>query len=451
VAEPRTGDRIGDFTVGSRIGGGGNADVFEAAGGHCTVALKVLRTRRVESEPYQRFRREIDVLRSIGAQPGVLPLLDFHLPDSLEKGERTWLAMPIAERIDDALREEELTTIVSAVAAIARTLAALQRDHGLAHRDLKPQNLYRYDGEFVVGDFGLVALPDAQALTAPGRLVGPANFVAWEMMAKALDVDPAPADVYSLAKTLWVLAAGSAWPPPGHQPAGTNQGVGAYRPHARASELDELIDRATRLEPSRRPTMDGVATDLAAWLQTPPGTPEMTELLTVAAELRRRAMPHIEASDASEEESRAVYALSERIHDGLATVTEAIRNAFPQVGDPNTSYLVQMLQSGESGGFGQPAVRIRYLAGAGVHEYAEISAHRLEYGVLLEHIDDGTVRVVAGISLTQDGVFGEENWIGERRNATVESLASERIADDAVAELAKGLPAWLRRFNDRIE
>jgi len=206
VPEPRIGDRLGPFTIGPWIGRGGNADVFEASDGRRAVALKVLRTRRVESEPYQRFRREIDVLRSLGRQPGVLPLIEFHLPESLAKGERAWLAMPIAERVDDALREGDLTTIVSAIASIARTLAKLKRDHGLAHRDLKPQNLYRYDDEFVVGDFGLVALPDAEALTAPGRLVGPANFVAWEMMAKAFDVDPAPADVYSLAKTFWALA-----------------------------------------------------------------------------------------------------------------------------------------------------------------------------------------------------------------------------------------------------
>ena len=425
--------------------------MFEASDAHRAVALKVLRTRRVESEPYQRFRREIDVLRSIGRQPGVLPLIDFHLPESLERGERAWLAMPIAERLDNALREEGLATIVSAIASIAGTLAKLKRDHGLAHRDLKPQNLYRYDDEFVVGDFGLVALPDTEALTAPGHLVGPANFVAWEMMAKALHVDPAPADVYSLAKTLWVLATSSVWPPPGHQPAGTNQGVGAYRPHARASELDELIDRATRVDPLRRPTMEALATDLASWLEAPRGTPEMNELLTVAAELRQRAMPHIEAANASDEESRAVYVLSERIHNGLASITEAIRNAFPQVGDPNTSYLAQMLQSDESGGFGQPTVVVRHLAGASVREYASIDAHRLEYGVLLEHFDDSTIRVQAGISLTQDGVFGEEKWLGDRRAATVESLASERSADDAVAELTEKLPAWLRRFNDRIQ
>jgi serine/threonine protein kinase len=123
--------------------------------------------------------------------------------------------------------EADLPAIVAAVASIADTLATLRREHGLTHRDIKPQNLYRHDGTFVVGDFGLVAVPDAEALTAPGKLVGPANFVAWEMMAKEPGVNPAPADVYSLAKTLWVLAAGANWPPPGHQPAGDNHGVGA--------------------------------------------------------------------------------------------------------------------------------------------------------------------------------------------------------------------------------
>jgi serine/threonine protein kinase len=182
MPDARVGDRFGAFELVRRIGGGGNADVFEATDGQRTVAVKILRNRRVDSEPYARFRREIKVLRTLGEWPGVLPLIDADLPDSLARGQRAWLAMPIARRIDEALRDAELSVIVAAIGSIADALAALQKTSGLVHRDLKPENLYEYEGRFVVGDFGLVSLPDTERLTAPGKVVGPANFVAYELM-----------------------------------------------------------------------------------------------------------------------------------------------------------------------------------------------------------------------------------------------------------------------------
>ena len=102
-----------------------------------------------------------------------------------------------------------------------------------------------------------------------------------------------------------------------------------------------------------------------------------------------------------------------------ASLTDTIRDVFPQVGDPNSGYLVQLLQSDHSSGFGQRAARIRHLAGASVFEYADISAHRLQFGVLLEHFTDGSVRVASGISLTQDGVFGEEKFRRKRQGCVM--------------------------------
>ena len=43
--------------------------------GEREVALKVLKTKRADSEPYLRFRNEIGVLRRFEEDPGVLPIL----------------------------------------------------------------------------------------------------------------------------------------------------------------------------------------------------------------------------------------------------------------------------------------------------------------------------------------------------------------------------------------
>lgn len=94
----------------------------------------------------------------------------------------------------------------------------------------------------------------------------PAHYTAYEMILNPATADPHPADVYSLGKTLWVLATGQAFPPEGHQPAGTRGfGIDDFRPHPHAASLDQQVDLMTRLHSDERPTKDQVARDLGAW------------------------------------------------------------------------------------------------------------------------------------------------------------------------------------------
>lgn len=158
---------VGPWTLGDRLGRGGNASVWRATrpGSAAVVALKLINTTKVEREPYQRFVREIEFLRDHQDIPGLLPLLGAHLPDQPDKTNQPWLAMPIATPIATALEGRPLADVVGAIAAIAYTLAQLQRDFGIAHRDIKPGNLYELDGKWLIGDFGLIAVPDAKSFT----------------------------------------------------------------------------------------------------------------------------------------------------------------------------------------------------------------------------------------------------------------------------------------------
>ncbi len=100
-----TARRIGisePLTLVRKLGVGGNATVWEATHPRRgRAAVKVLNRRR-RGEPYQRFVREVETLRSLGEYDGVLPLLDAHLPARPASREMAWLAMPIATPIDDA-------------------------------------------------------------------------------------------------------------------------------------------------------------------------------------------------------------------------------------------------------------------------------------------------------------------------------------------------------------
>src|SRR5207245_8454163 len=172
------GQRLGSWKLLKIIGGGGNATVWEAGGDDGAIAaVKVLVRTDPSSEAYRRFRDEIAALRTLGEIPGVLPLLDAHLPAAPSEAHPAWLAMPKAESLRSALGDAPLLrTVVGAVTSIGRTLARLAEER-MFHRDIKPANLYRLGGEWVIGDFGLVEYPDKEALTATDRRFGPIYFV----------------------------------------------------------------------------------------------------------------------------------------------------------------------------------------------------------------------------------------------------------------------------------
>lgn len=205
MVEPR---RFGPFMVVGQIATTAHSRVWEATdsdGQH--VAVKELKAHRIDAEPYRRFRDEV-AFHTAGPHPGVLPVLDAHVPATASREDPAWLAMPIAETVAMALGTgPTLDEVVDAVRAYAVTLARLA-ETGVHHRDLKPDNLFRHEAQWVVGDFGLVTWPGKQALTEPGQKLGPAHFVAPEMVQNPASADPGPADAWSLAKVLWVLASG---------------------------------------------------------------------------------------------------------------------------------------------------------------------------------------------------------------------------------------------------
>jgi serine/threonine protein kinase len=202
------GQRYGDWvTVGDRrLGGGGNGEVWRVETGEGrTGAIKILSTRQRRDGRYRldRFRDEISFLITHPRLPGILPLLDSNICDNLD--DPSWYVMPVAIPIREALGSDpEPEMVIRAAAAIATTLASLA-DEGVAHRDIKPDNLFELDGRWVIGDFGLVTYPEKNPRTEHGRKLGPTDYMAPEMRQDADLADPGPADVWALAKTIWVL------------------------------------------------------------------------------------------------------------------------------------------------------------------------------------------------------------------------------------------------------
>lgn len=306
-----TPERIGPWEILEPLGGGGNADVHLARDGEREVALKVLKTRNVESEPYARFRNEIDVLLRFQDDPGILPIVDASLPERPSKDDRAWIAMPRATLIREALEDATLREKVEAIATIAATLARLA-EHGVAHRDLKPDNLYRYEDRWAVGDFGLARIPEETERRLTGSRLGPFGYMPDEFFADAMNADPFRADVFQLGKCLLVLASGLTDPPQGHIPAGSSGALSRYVADVQVAALDQIIDRCSRRDPDTRPTMVELVRELETWLsyEAPAGDPDLSAVITRFRETHRTAL---EAQDVRQEWARRFDEITRRI------------------------------------------------------------------------------------------------------------------------------------------
>ncbi len=216
-----------------------------------------------------RFRNEIDFLLRAGGRRGVLPMLDHALPD--DPSQPSWYVMPLAVPLVQALGwSPDLPGVVAAVGDIAETLASLAAD-GIAHRDIKPENLFQLDGAWLIGDFGLVQYPEQAAVTKQGRPLGPYFFMAPEMRRDADTADGELADVYSLAKTLWALAAGRPDPPPGELRRDRPElRLSTYIADPRARSLEPILERSTDHNPLSRPRMRELADELSWWSRLKP-------------------------------------------------------------------------------------------------------------------------------------------------------------------------------------
>jgi serine/threonine protein kinase len=282
------GKNIGEWTCLHPLGEGGNADVWAAEHQDGRRgAIKVVRDQRSDATHYRRFAREIETLRRLTPREGVIGILDEHLPEQPSKTDFAWLVMPVAEPLRGALEHSSVADVVAAFADIARTLADLHAV-GLAHRDIKPANLYWHGGRASVGDFGLVELPDVESLHN-GRVPGAFGFIPDEVLADPAGADGAAADVFSLAKTLWVILADQEFPPQGHIAADRGAATLSRRIVVGDIEaLDRIIDRATAPEQVRL-SMSELANELTAW-STTPSSRELPSDTAHALQLARRAM-----------------------------------------------------------------------------------------------------------------------------------------------------------------
>jgi serine/threonine protein kinase len=324
-----SGQWFGPWRLLNKLGGGGNGYVYRATGRNNEIAaVKVANVKRMGTAGYKRFQREIEFLLNT-EESGVIPTKGGHAPPSFEERGHAWLAMAVATTLEDALgKDATLERTVQAVYSYAHTLANL-RDKGISHRDIKPENLFYLSEtcEWVIGDFGLVELPQEARVTAIGQKLGPQFYIAPEMLNYARD--SSKADVYSLAKVLWKLVTGERYPSP-HQ---LRRDVAALRlsewvNHPRAVLLEAVLDAATRHDTEERLSMRDFERELAQWLQTDMDNTDEPNINDVITELQGYLGPYVDAREQRGESMRsannALYAIEPLLNELNTTIGRAI-------------------------------------------------------------------------------------------------------------------------------
>lgn len=252
-----------------KLGSGGNANVYLAidiSSGE-ELAVKILNTTTANFEvKIKRFIIETELVVKIQNNfDGVIPIYYYNLNN--ENDKLLWYIMPKATPLEKVFRDKnELNEKIECVIQIAKVLCDLHKV-GVIHRDIKPSNLYKYKEKYSLGDFGLVDYPEKLDLTRTQESIGAKATIAPEMKIDPKNSDGKKADVYSLAKTLWMILTNNFINSfEGiYNPASEIMGLRKYFSDLHLVELEELLIDSTQDNPELRPTMKIFYKRLIEW------------------------------------------------------------------------------------------------------------------------------------------------------------------------------------------
>jgi len=268
------GEKIaGRYEVEELVGHGGMSSVYKAHDALLErhVALKILHEQYTSDGDFvERFKREARSVAQL-QHPNIVTVID--------RGEENQRQYIVFEYIEgENLKEHvvrkgrlEVREALEVAIEVAHGLA-FAHQHGIVHRDVKPQNvLMNGDGHVKVTDFGIARRIEVDGMTQTGTGLGTSNYIAPEQ-ATGQRVD-AHSDVYALGAVLYELLAGDV-PFPGesfvavamkhvHEPPPNLLEVRRDVPPRVAAAVDRALAKVPQ---ERFPTMDAFASELDACL-----------------------------------------------------------------------------------------------------------------------------------------------------------------------------------------
>jgi serine/threonine-protein kinase len=198
------------YAVEREVGQGGMATVYLAQDlKHARqVALKVLRPELATAMGGDRFPREIKIVAQL-SHPHILPL-----HDSGEVGGFYFYVMPFVqgESLRQRLKREGRLPLHEAVRILREVTDALAyaHEHGIVHRDIKPDNVMLSGRHALVTDFGVakaVSAAGAEKLTTVGLALGTPSYMSPEQAMGETDIDHR-SDIYAVGAMAFEMLTG---------------------------------------------------------------------------------------------------------------------------------------------------------------------------------------------------------------------------------------------------
>jgi serine/threonine-protein kinase len=268
------------YHVRSRIAHGGMATVYLATDTRLDreVALKVMHVDLARDDDFvSRFIGEAKSVAKL-SHPNIVGVYD-----QGADGQYLYLVMEYVpgRTLRALLRERGWLPWQEALSVMDPVLAGLAAAHqaGIAHRDVKPENvLITADGRVKVVDFGLARASAAVSNTRAGTIIGSVSYIAPEQVTGAKTDERT--DVYSAGIMLFEMLTGRV-PFTGETPLAVAYAhVNSDVPPVSAlvggvpPPVDQLVRAATSRDPQLRPANAGVFLRVARSLR---GIPDAAE------------------------------------------------------------------------------------------------------------------------------------------------------------------------------
>lgn len=206
-----SGRRLGDYQFLRRLGQGSMAEVYLAqqVSLNRRVAIKILKpSLAVDANYVKRFHREAEAAAAL-VDANIVQIHEVGCLGNLHYIAQEYVP---GQNLRQRLLRQGCLPVSEALALLRQVASALQKagQHGIVHRDIKPDNiLIGDDGLVKVADFGLAQKPierGASELTQAGMTMGTPLYMSPEQIeGRPLDKR---SDIYSLGVTAYHMLAG---------------------------------------------------------------------------------------------------------------------------------------------------------------------------------------------------------------------------------------------------
>ncbi|XP_051142609.1 wee1-like protein kinase isoform X1 [Andrographis paniculata] len=236
-----------DFHEIEKIGTGNFNHVFKVLKriDGCMYAVKHSINKLHQDTERRKALMEVQALGALGYHENIVGYYS-----SWFENEHLYIQQELCEQSLSASKLSKLYTEAHALDAMYQIAKALQFIHGkgIAHLDIKPDNIYVKDGIYKLGDFGCATLIDKSLPVEEGD----ARYMPHEILNENYD-NLDKVDIFSLGASIYELARGSPLPDSGSHFLNLREGKLPLLP-GHSLQFQNLIKVMMDANPVRRPS-----------------------------------------------------------------------------------------------------------------------------------------------------------------------------------------------------